>query len=184
MRKRKTAPKPAPLKDPSEIADEELDTAYRAFCERAKSWPDAKRKAGHAKFRQAFDRRRANDTRIICNYFRFWLACTEKICFRNKSCSGDARVCHDRFWPLVPERLKFEFRGLILALNEGLSGEDAARKVQADWERMEALARELGQGPAAEPASARAAPMVAAASEAAVAPPPREPQRGPRVRLL
>ena len=53
MRKRETAPKPAPLKDPSEIGDEELDTAYRAFCERAKSWPDAKRKAGHAKFRQA-----------------------------------------------------------------------------------------------------------------------------------
>ena len=47
--------------------------------------------------------------------------------------------------------MKFEFRGYIKAANDGLSVEEAMRKVQADWERMEALARELGQGPAAKP---------------------------------
>ncbi|MGB9366237.1 MAG: hypothetical protein WCE79_09520, partial [Xanthobacteraceae bacterium] len=168
MRKRK-ASKPPPLKDPSAIGDEELDTAYRAFRERAKSWPEAKRKAGYAKFRQAFDRRRANDTRITCNYFRFWLVCADKACFRNKSCSGDAMACHDRFWPLVPEKLKFEFRGLIVALNDGLSAEDAVRKVKADWERMEALVRETGQGPAAESVrSATAHPSCAQAGGALV----------------
>jgi len=179
MRKRKPT-KPPPLKDPSEIGDEELDSAYRAFCERAKSWPEAKRKAGHAKFQKAFERRRTNDVRTICNYFRFWLACTGRACFRNKSCSGDAHACHDRFWPLVPERLKFEFRGLLQALNDGLSAEEATRKVQADWERMEALARELGQGPAA----GSLAPAAEQGGNSAAAPPSREPQRGPRARML
>ena len=178
MRKRKAAPKPAPLRDPSEIGDEELDTAYRAFCERAKSWPEAKRKAGHAKWQAAFARRRANDLRHSCNLFRFWLACPDKVCARNKSCSGDAHACHDRFWPLVPERLKFEYRGMIVALNDGLSREEAVRKVQADWERMEALARELGQGPAAESVASAAPPDAPAQPQAC------ERQRGPRVRML
>jgi len=123
--------------------------------------------------------------RWLNNYFAFWAICPTGVCKRNKRCAGDATACHDRFWPHVPERMKFEFRGYMKAANEGLSAEEAMRKVRADWERMEALARELGQGPAAKPANARPAPMPAMPREAAVAPPPpRAQQGGPRVRLL
>lgn len=123
--------------------------------------------------------------RWLNNYFAFWAICATGVCKRNKRCAGDPKACHDRFWPHVPERMKFEFRGYIKAADDGLSVEEATRKVQADWERMEALAREMGQGPAAEPANVRAAPMPAAPREDAVAPPPpRERQGGPRVRFL
>jgi hypothetical protein len=149
MSRRNATQQTATPKDPSEIADEELDAAYFAFCDRSKSWPEDRRKAGHMEFQAAFARRRANDLCIVCNHFHFWLACPDKACQRNKSCSGDAKACHERFWPLVPERLKFEFRGMLLALNNGLSLKEAGRNVKADWARMEALARKLGQGPAA-----------------------------------
>ena len=88
--------------------------------------------------------------RCINNYFAFWAICPTGVCKRNKRCAGDSQACHDRIWPHVPERMKFEFRGYIKAADDGLSGEEAVRKVKADWERMEALARELGKGPAAE----------------------------------
>jgi hypothetical protein len=134
MRKRKVTKLP-PLKHPSEIPDEELDAAQRAFSERAKSWPEEKRNAGYQKFVLAFERRRANDVRVSCNLFRFWLVCPNKICRRNKSCRGsDVHACFDRFWPHVPERLKFEFRGMIVAMSDGLSYEEAVRKVRADAE--------------------------------------------------
>jgi hypothetical protein len=126
--------------------------------------------------------------RWLNNYFAFWVICERGACKRNKRCAGDATACHDHFWPHVPERMKFEFRGYIKAADDGLSVEEAKRKVQADWERMEKLARELGQGPAAKRENARAAPMPAAPSEDAAAapaqPPPRERQLGPRVRLV
>jgi hypothetical protein len=180
MRKDKVMLKPAALKNPSEIPDDELNAAYDVFRARAKSWPKRKRQAGHARFFWAFERRRRNGLRRICNHFRFWLACPNKVCARNESCSGDdALACFDRFWPLVPERLKFEFRGLILALNDGLTADEAMRKVKADWERMEGLARELAQGTAASNTVAEeeqpSTPMQL---------PPRAHQRGPRARML
>ena len=75
------------------------------------------------------------------NFFAVWAVCPTGACRRNKRCSGDAKACHDRFWPHVPEKMKFEFYGYIKAANAGLSLEEAMRKVKADWERREALAR-------------------------------------------
>jgi hypothetical protein len=134
MRKRKATKLP-PLKDPSEIPDDELDAAFDAFWQRAKSWPDAKRHAAYAKWQAAFERRRTNDLRVTCNGLRFWLFCPHKSCRRNESCSGDANACNDRFWPHVPERHKFFYRGMIVAMSGGLSYEEAVRKVRADAER-------------------------------------------------
>ena len=83
--------------------------------------------------------------------------------------------------------MKFEFRGYMKAADDGLSVEEAMRKVKADWARMEALARELGKGPAAErvdPAAKPAQREDAVAPAPVTQPPPREPSRTPRVRML
>jgi hypothetical protein len=194
---RKPKAKLPALKNPGEIPDDDLDAAYQAFRARAKSWGEAKRRAAHAKWQTAFARRRANDLRRICDGFRFWQFCPAKICRRNESCSGDAQACHYRFWPHVPERHKFFYRGMILAMHDGLSYEEAARKVQADAQRMaDDIARiEAGQlarihaldaakrAKGADGAQPARQPVDAAQpSVQQQQPPPRE--RGPRVRML
>jgi hypothetical protein len=125
--------------------------------------------------------------RFINNYFAFWAICPTGVCKRNKRCAGDSQACHDRCWPHVPERLKFELRGYIKAAHDGLSADEALRKVKADWERMEALARELGQGPAASSASLAGSQPSSDQGGSATAPPSApvtERPRGPRVRML
>ena len=139
MRKRNVKPEPAP-KDPSKIADDDLDAAYWAFRRKAKSWPKARRQAAHAKWSEAFERRRTNALRGMCNLFGFWRACPGKVCGRNTSCSGDARACFDRFWPLVPERVKVEFRVTLKAAHAGGSPEEVKRKIREELARFDEIA--------------------------------------------
>src|SRR5438045_3845803 len=78
---KRNATKLPPLKDPSEIPDDKLDAAYQVFRKRTKSWPEAKRQAAYLKWQAAFERRRANDLRRICNLFSFfWRARTRPAC--------------------------------------------------------------------------------------------------------
>jgi hypothetical protein len=72
------------------------------------------------------------DTRWLNNYFAFWAVCEAGACKRGKRCAGKPKACFERFWPAVPERMKFEFRGYLKAFSDGLSLEQARRKVKAD----------------------------------------------------
>jgi hypothetical protein len=95
----------------------------------------------------------------VNNYFAVWAICQTKACTRTKRCSGDAKACHDRFWPHVPERIKFEFHATLKAAADGLSLEQVQRKVQEELARFDEIARQLGRGSAAERSSASQAPL-------------------------
>jgi hypothetical protein len=77
--------------------------------------------------------------RFMCDYFHFWFGCPHGICKRQHRCAGDPFACFERFWWLVPERLKVEFRTYVKARTAGASHDaawEAAEKEvvrQAPW---------------------------------------------------
>ena len=76
-------------------------------------------------------------TRWLNNYFAFWAICETKACKRTKRCAGDAARCRDRFMPILPERIKFEFRETLNAVNDGLSAQEVTRKVKEELARFD-----------------------------------------------
>ena len=75
---------------------------------------------------------------------------------RRKRCAGDAAACRDRFMPLVPQRMKFELRVTLKAINDKLPLEAGTRKVAEEMARFDATARTLqrlgyGDAPGREP---------------------------------
>src|SRR3954447_13507928 len=76
------------------------------------------------------------------NYFAFWVVCDTRACRRAKRCAGDPKSCHDRIWPHMPERMKFEFRVTLKAITEGLSLDEVRRKVKEELARFDARFRE------------------------------------------
>jgi len=117
------------------------------------------------------------------NFFAFWAVCTAPACKRTKRCAGDPTACHDRLWPHVPERMKFEFHTTLKAINDGLPLEAVMQKVEEELARFDARS---GEGERERAASADGPPpssIEKERTEPAAAPPPRErPQ--PRVRML
>lgn len=93
-------------------------------------------------------------TRWFNNYFAFWLVCQTKACKRTKRCAGNADACRDRWMPHVPERIKFEFRATLTAVNDGLPLEAVVRKVKEELARFDEITRVLGGGSAATSSSA------------------------------
>jgi len=116
--------------------------------------------------------------RWLNNYFAFWVICPAKACTRTKRCAGDPKACHDRFMPLVPERIKFEFRATLKAIDEGLSLEGVMRKVKEEMARFDEITRGLesiGAHPPQERSRGRASLPQAGEGKAS---------GGPRVRTL
>lgn len=83
-------------------------------------------------------------TRWLNNYFAVWVICETAACKRAKRCADDAAACRDRFWPHVPERMKFEFRAMLKAIDEGLSLDGVMRKVKEELARFDEITRVLG----------------------------------------
>ena len=82
-------------------------------------------------------------TRWFNNYFAFWLVCQTRACKRGKRCAGDPDACRDRFMPLVPERMKFELRATLNAINDKLPLEAVVRKVGEEMARFDETTRTL-----------------------------------------
>src|SRR3954452_20437735 len=80
------------------------------------------------------------------NYFAFWAVCETRACRRAKRCAGDPKSCHDRIWPQMPERMKFDFRVTLKAINEGLSLDEVRRKVKEELARFDARSGEAERG--------------------------------------
>jgi len=122
--------------------------------------------------------------RWLNNYFAFWVICPTRACKRTKRCAGDPRSCHDRIWPHMPERIKFQFHATLTAVNDGLSAQEVTRKVKEELARFDETTRVLGQssggthGPAPRGAEGEA-PLSPTAVPANESPP-----RGPRVRMM
>ena len=74
-----------------------------------------------------FDRRRDRQRRHLCNTFEFWSVCPQSPCRRRKSCAGDAGACFERWWWVLPEKVKIFFRAGIKARIAGLSIDEACR---------------------------------------------------------
>ena len=75
------------------------------------------------------------------NFFAVWAVCERNACRRAKRCAGDPKPCHDRFWPHVPERMKFEFRATLKAINDGLPLEAVTRRVEEEMARFDETQR-------------------------------------------
>jgi hypothetical protein len=82
-------------------------------------------------------------TRWFNNYFAFWLACGTKACKRARRCAGDADACRDRWMPEVPQRMKFELRATLNAINDKLPLEAVTRKVAEELARFDEITRVL-----------------------------------------
>jgi hypothetical protein len=131
-------------------------------------------------------------TRWFNNYFAFWVICETKICKRAKRCAGDAEACHDRMWPHVPERMKFELRATLEAKKSGLSAEEVRCRVKEELTRFDETTRVLESLGASNAGAKSSSPLLAKGrsrpsstgyareGNASVG---REP-RGPRVRML
>jgi hypothetical protein len=108
--------------------------------------PRRGRIAGKAKRRAALEAaRKAADPegwrRSVHNILCFPRVCPHKRCKRARACAGDARACFRRWWPVVPEAFKVEFRTIIKALHDGASPAEAGRMAAAEvarWRAMEA----------------------------------------------
>ena len=123
-------------------------------------------------------------TRWFNNYFAFWLVCETKARKRTTRCAGDAAACRDRFMPLVPERMKFELRATLKAINDKLPLEAVTRRVEEEMARFDETARTLERlGYAASSSS----PLPHSPSKTgvnALSPGEGKEHRGPRVRTL
>src|SRR5436305_8295310 len=118
------------------------------------------------------------------NYFAFWVVCETRACRRAKRCAGDPKSCHDRIWPHMPDRMKFEFRVTLKAINEGLSLDEVRRKVKEELARFDARFGKSESGASSDGSSP--APSGSEHADHAQPPqqPPRERPRGPRVTML
>ena len=74
-------------------------------------------------------------TRWRNDLFGYWQICDARVCKRRRGCAGDAQACFSRYWWLTPEALKVEYRALVRAVSNGLSGQDALRAAKAEVDR-------------------------------------------------
>jgi hypothetical protein len=84
--------------------------------------------------------------RWLNDYFAFWVICQTKACKRGKRCAGDPKSCRDRMWPHVPERIKFEFRATLKAIDDRLPLEAVMQRVREELARFDEITRVLEQG--------------------------------------
>jgi hypothetical protein len=73
--------------------------------------------------------------RFIADLFTFWFACPDNRCRRQRACAGDSSACFERYWWLVPEAHKINFRTFIKARVAGMSLEEAGRAADEDIAR-------------------------------------------------
>jgi hypothetical protein len=72
------------------------------------------------------------DTRwTINNAMKFWSACPVARCRRARTCVGDNKVCHEIFWPVVPEEMKVWWRAVLDAKRKGRTATQAGRAADA-----------------------------------------------------
>jgi hypothetical protein len=102
--------------------------------------------------------------RVQCTLFQFWRGCALKRCRRARRCDGDPHACFERWWPLVPEVLKVQYRAAIVALGAGLSPHAAAQAARAEVERWRASQAPIGRNEEAEAAVPTAAQPAASAA--------------------
>ena len=60
-----------------------------------------------------------------CILFQFWRVCRTRACARARQCAGDPHACFERWWPVMPEAFKVEYRALVTAFASGASKAEA-----------------------------------------------------------
>jgi hypothetical protein len=73
--------------------------------------------------------------RFIADLFTFWFACPDDRCRRRRACAGDPYTCFERYWWLVPETHKINFRTFIRARVAGMSVQQANRACKEEIAR-------------------------------------------------
>ena len=147
------------------------------------------------------ERQRNATYRKLAERFKFWRVCGNRACRRTRGChADDAVACVHRYWPFLPESVKFYVRAAIKARVAGHSVAEASRigneevaRCAAEIARLEAEHREKDAreaqaartGPQPAPAPLLSSPVTDEAGE----PPQRRDDRGqlcsaPRVRSL
>jgi hypothetical protein len=118
--------------------------------------------------------------RVQCTLFQFWRGCARKRCRRARRCDGDPHACFERWWPLMPEHLKVQYRAAIVALGAGMSPHAAAQTARTEAERWRASQAQPPRGDAAE----TAAPAAAQPAASTAHPPAEAAPAAARVRLM
>jgi len=81
--------------------------------------------------------------RKLLGFLQCWKFCGSKHCLRAQTCAGNAFACFDRFWPLVPERMKVSIREGMKARVAGLTKPEITAQIVragARWDQLEAAA--------------------------------------------
>ena len=123
--------------------------------------------------------------RWVNSFLYFWNVYEASACKRRRGCAGDPHACFERWWPVVPEAVKVEYRATIKAYAAGASAEEAVRAGQAEVERSAPQIAYVEAQLARLKARAPVAPTPARPREPDP-PPPDPPSLGtpPRVRTL
>jgi len=138
--------------------------------------PTAAERAAEA---ERYEKNRDDGFRRINSALQYFTVCSSRACKRAKACVGKPVECHERWWPHVPEDLKWHLRALMQARRDGVPRQDRVRvacEQVARWQeleqRLEAREAERLNAPAqTEP-------------QAAVADPTATASVGPRIRSL
>ncbi len=132
----------------------------RISARKPSSKPATKKSAKDARpdpnyYRKQLDERFAA-RRKLCSFLEFWKFCGHKACLRTQGCTHSTAECFERFWPLVPDLFKYQFRAGIEALSAGLPANEigaALDAARARWQEMQALsAPDAAASPAEVPA--------------------------------
>jgi hypothetical protein len=115
---------------------ETLDDDYEAFRRHKKTLPAAEAKAIEDRFQATFKKQHEDQRRWMNDFFLFWIVCEDNACKRAEACAGDPYDCHQRWWPVVPERHKVHFRAMVAARTEGRSAEEALAHADAEVKRF------------------------------------------------
>lgn len=99
--------------------------------------------------------------RFICDLFQFWFGCRAGSCQRQRRCVGDPQACFDRFWWMVPERLKVEFRAYVKARVAGAPHDEASDAAEKEVVRQAQYIAEIDAAVDAQIAARRRAESAA-----------------------
>ena len=147
----------------------------------AKRKPSRRQRARqHQETMRADAAAREGARRELCTVLLFWKFCGDRQCLRARGCAGNVEGCFARFWPHVPEPLKFTIRSFIKASGPGRTRQQIDAQMQSDWQRRrETEAAAARTAEASAPATSRA-PLPQTPAIVRVAPR----AAGPRLRVL
>lgn len=112
--------------------------------------------------------------RDMCSWLKFWKYCGHKKCLHVRGCADDAFDCFDRFWPIVPERIKVCIRAAGKAHQAKLPRPEVKAHIERELARWDAFVASEEARQAATQAAAEPAPQ-----STAIVPAP-----SPRLRVL